>query len=390
MATRNEKDTTRARANMLRHVLTGARDTNPFDNDELKDVLDLCLSCKGCKKECPSTVDMAKMKAEFQQWYHDARGVPLRSRMIVNYAKSQGLASRVPWLWNLLFGTTPIRRMLNRMSGFHPQRTIPLLPGTTLERWFRKRVPHPNAGKVGRVWLFNDEFTNYVDARIGIAAVELLERLGYAVEMPPLGESGRTWLSKGFVRKAKTMINENLRHLADRVDDDRPLVGLEPSAILTFRDEAIDLADPDTKDTASRLAPHCLMLEEFISREVEAGRITAESFTDNAQTVHLHGHCFQKALAGTESSVAALSLPRNYAVRVVPSGCCGMAGSFGYEREHYEVSMKIAELVLLPAVRDIPDGELVVAPGTSCRHQIHDGAGRIALHPAQVLREALV
>ncbi len=389
MASLDEQNTTRARANMLRNVLTQSQQENPFDDESLKQVLDLCLSCKGCKKECPSTVDMAKLKAEFTQHYHDANGAPLRSRLIANFTASQRLASLAPWLWNFLFGTPAIRRILNRLSGFHPERSIPLLPGTTLARWFKSHKPHANAGTKGQVWFFNDEFTNYNDVAIGIAAIELLEQLGYAVDIPPLGESGRPWLSKGFVRKAKSIINENLRQLEHRVSADRPLLGVEPSGILTFRDEAPDLAEPDTRETATRIAPHCLMLEEFIAREAEAGRITAESFTDEPRTLHFHGHCFQKALAGTDASLIALSLPENYTVASIPSGCCGMAGSFGYEREHYELSMKIGELVLFPAVRTMEQDDAIVSPGTSCRHQILDGTGRETLHPAQNLRQAL-
>jgi len=397
MATRNEKDTTRARANTLRHVLTGTLEgytntsekKNPFDDDRLKDVLDLCLSCKGCKKECPSTVDMAKLKAEFQQQYYDANGAPFRSRLIANFTASQRMARWAPWLWNLLFGVRFFRGIMNRMSGFHPNRSIPLLPKATFASWFRKHDPDKNAGKVGSVWLFNDEFTNYHDVAVGIATVELLERLGYAVEIPPHQESGRTWLSKGFVKKAKTIINENLRQLAEVVTEERPLIGIEPSAILTFRDEALDLADEGTAEAARRLAPNCLMLEEFIARESVAGRISADAFTDAPAQVQLHGHCFQKALAGVSASVTALSLPRNYEMKVIPSGCCGMAGSFGYEKEHYEISQQIAELVLLPAVRSFEADTIIAAPGTSCRHQIHDGAKRAALHPAQVLRRAL-
>jgi FAD/FMN-containing dehydrogenase/Fe-S oxidoreductase len=387
MATRNEKDTTRARANTLRNVITNSRDQHPLANDELREVLDLCLSCKGCKKECPSTVDMAKMKAEFQQQDYDVNGAPLRSRLIANFTTTQGLASRAPWAWNFLFGKAPIRRTLNKFSGFHPDRSIPLLPRQPLERWFKNHTPHQNAGTSGKVYFFNDEFTNYQDTAAGIAAIELLEHLGYTVEIPEHCESARTHLSKGFVRKAREIINKNLKLLRNKISGETPLIGLEPSAILTFRDEALDLCDDDS---ASRISPHCLMLEEFLAREMEAGRITSGPFTSEAKTVHLHGHCFQKALAGTSASEAALSLPANYTVKTIPSGCCGMAGSFGYEKEHFEISNQIGELVLLPAVRAAAPDDLIAAPGTSCRHQIHDGTKRTALHPAQVLRNALI
>lgn len=389
MATRNEMHTTRARANTLRHVITDSDATNPFDNEELKEVLDLCLSCKGCKKECPSTVDMAKLKAEFQQHYYDAHGVPRRAKLIADFTSKQNLAAKFPWLWNLLFGTTFIRKILNRLTGFHPERTIPLLPRQTLASWFAAHKAHENAGKVGRVLLFNDEFTNFHDPHVGIAAVELLERLGYSVKIPDHGESGRTWLSKGLLREAKKRIDHNLRVLEGQLSDGVTMIGLEPSTILTFRDETLELADPELRPIAHKIAPQCLMFEEFVQNEVRAGRITPDSFTDEARSISLHGHCFQKALVGQSASIVALGLPRNYTVKTIPSGCCGMAGSFGYEAEHYPISMQIGELVLFPCVRELSEETLIAAPGTSCRHQIHDGTSRNAKHPAQILRDAL-
>lgn len=389
MATRNEKHTTRARANTLRHVITDSDAPNPFDNEDLKEVLDLCLSCKGCKKECPSTVDMAKLKAEFQQHYYDVHGVPTRANLIADFTAKQTLAAKLPWLWNVLFGTPFFRKLLNRFTGFHPDRTIPLLPKQTLAAWFAKHQPHANAGKVGRVLLFNDEFTNFHDPHVGIAAIELLERLGYEVMIPQHGESGRTWLSKGLVREAKKRIDHNLRVLKDQLPEGMTMIGVEPSAILTFRDEALELSSSELRPIAHEIAPRCLMLEEFLQKEALAGRISSDAFTDDTKTVYLHGHCFQKALIGQSASIAALGLPRNFTVKTIPSGCCGMAGSFGYEAEHYPISMKIGELVLFPRVRDLSDETLIAAPGTSCRHQIHDGTARTALHPAQILLSAL-
>ncbi|MBT3480145.1 MAG: FAD-binding protein [Opitutales bacterium] len=389
MATRNEKDSTRGRANMLRNVLTNATDQNPWVDDDLKDVLDLCLSCKGCKKECPSTVDMAKMKAEFQQQYYDAKGAPFRSRMIAISPLVQNHASKIPWAWNFVFKRPALRKLFNRMSGFHPDRTVPLLSKYTMNQWFHRHTSHRMAGTVGRVLLFNDEFTNHNDVEVGVAAVELLELLGYAVEIAPISLSSRTWLSKGFVRKAKQILNENIRVLAPLVTDDCPLVGIEPSAILTFRDEAIDLSEPDTKGLAQEVAGRSFTIDEFISNEVQAGRVSSKSFTEKRKTIYLHDHCFQKALGGSSASASVLSLPKNYSVEVIPSGCCGMAGSFGYEREHFEISNKIAEMVLFPAVRKTDPSVVIAASGTSCRHQIHDGADRKAFHPAIILREAI-
>jgi FAD/FMN-containing dehydrogenase/Fe-S oxidoreductase len=401
MATRNEKESTRARANILRDAMTHPIDpTNPFNNEEIKDVLDLCLSCKGCKSECPSNVDIAKLKAEFLQHYYDANGVPLRARMIANFAFSSRLASVAPWAWNALFGSERSRRLLNKLVGFHPDRTIPQLHSTTLRKWQRSsdresRNPHsesrimrPASGK--RVYLFCDEFTDFNDVPIGQKTVQLLERLGYEVIIPEHLESARTWLSKGLVRKAKKIANENVRQLAPLISEATPLIGIEPSAILSFRDEYIDLADGDLKASARALSGHCLMLDEFIVREFDAGRITSNQFETREQLIKLHGHCFQKALASVVPTVRALQIPKGYKVHMIPSGCCGMAGSFGYEKEHYELSMQVGELVLFPTVRQQPTDVIIAAPGTSCRHQIHDGTGRQALHPAEILFDALL
>jgi|TARA_B110000908_G_scaffold167047_1_gene219271 FAD/FMN-containing dehydrogenase/Fe-S oxidoreductase len=392
MATREEKHTTRARANILRQILTSPADAErPFNSDEIKEVMDLCLSCKACKSECPSSVDMTRLKAEFLQHYNDANGVPLRSRMVAHFADSARLASFAPWLYNAILQTPVLRRMANRLLGFHPDRSMPRLNKLTLHRWLKKRTPlSPLRGeRLGRVHLFCDEFTNFNDLKAGIATVELLELLGYEVQLPDHAESGRASLSKGLVRRGKRFANENVRQLSSIVSAEEPLIGIEPSAILGFRDEYPALVDPSLRDRARQLAPNCLMLDEFISREADAGRIDSSCFTDEARSVHVHGHCHQKALGSVEPMLRMLSLPSNYTVEEIPSGCCGMAGSFGYEREHYEVSMQIGELVLLPHVRKLDAEVIVAAPGTSCRHQIHDGSGRTAVHPAEVCRNAL-
>jgi Fe-S oxidoreductase len=392
MATREEKHTTRARANILRQILTDPADAErPFNSEEIKEVMDLCMSCKACKSECPSSVDMTKLKAEFQQHYHDANGIPLRSRMIAHFADSARLAAFAPRLYNAFFQTPVLRRAANRLIGFHPDRSIPKLNRVTLRRWFSRRTPlAPLRGKrLGRVHLFCDEFTNYNDLDAGIATVELLELLGYEVNLPEHAESGRASLSKGLVRRAQGFANENVRRLSSIVSGEEPLLGIEPSALLGFRDEYPALVDPDLRESARELASHCLLLDEFVAGEADAGRVDADCFSREARSVHVHGHCHQKALASTEPTLRMLSLPENYVVREIPSGCCGMAGSFGYEREHYEVSMNVASLVLFPYIDDLPIDAVVAASGTSCRHQIHDGAARTAIHPARILRDAL-
>ncbi len=391
MATREEKHTTRARANILRQILTHPRDaTRPFDSEEIKEVMDLCLSCKACKSECPSSVDIAKLKAEFLQHYHDAHGVPLRSRIVAGFADAARIASIVPRIYSALFQTSWIRSSFNRLVGFHPKRTLPKINRMPLRTWFHRHSPlQPLGTRQGRVHLFCDEFTNYNDLDAGIATIELLELLGYEVVIPDHAESGRASLSKGLVRRARGFAEINVRKLSAIVSQAEPLVGIEPSAILGFRDEYPALVDPSLRQAARDMAPNCLLLDEFIMREADAGRIDPNRFTDATRTIHLHGHCHQKALASLDATSRMLSLPRNYSVEVIPSGCCGMAGSFGYEHEHYDISMKVGELVLFPHLRKASAEALVAAPGTSCRHQIHDGTAREALHPAQILREAL-
>jgi FAD/FMN-containing dehydrogenase/Fe-S oxidoreductase len=388
MATRNEKDTTRARANILREMLTRSPKENRFDHKEIKEVYDLCLACKGCKGECPSNVDAAKLKMEFLQQYHDIHGVPLRSWLVGNFSKMTGIASYVPWAYNLIFKNAPLRRIANRVVGFHPDRTMPLLRGETLKGWFKQQKPR-TLDQAKMVYLFCDEFTNYSDVEIGKKAIWTLQKLGYEVVIPDHAPSGRPQLSKGLLKDAKKIAEQNVLALRDIISHTTPLIGIEPSAILTFRDEYPDLVSDELIEDAKRIAQNALQFDEFIAREIDLKKISKESFTKEKKLIKLHGHCQQKAIASMVPTKKMLSLPENYTVQLIPSGCCGMAGSFGYEAEHYDISMKIGELVLFPTVRQQPEEVIIAAPGTSCRHQIHDGTGRQALHPAEILWEAL-
>ena len=390
MATRNEKDTTRARANILREFLTHSDKINRFDHQEIYEVMDLCLSCKGCKSECPSNVDVAKLKAEFMQHYYDANGVPLRSRLIANFSKSARLGSFAPGVYNFIMTNKPISRLVKKLAGFAVDRSMPTLYKTTLKNWFAKHQSPVPKGGAKKLYLFCDEFTNYNDTEIGIKAILLLEKLGYTIEIPKHEESGRAWLSKGLIREAKKIANKNIGLLSPIISNETPLIGIEPSAILTFRDEYIDLADDDQLTAAKTLAKNVFLVDEFVASEIDKGRISKSHFTQAKKSIQLHGHCQQKALSSVAPSVKMLSFPENYTVTTIPSGCCGMAGSFGYEKEHYELSQKIGELVLLPTVRKQPADVIIAAPGTSCRHQIKDGASRKALHPVEVLYEALL
>ena len=389
MATRREEDSTRGRANLLRHLITD-QGRQALGDSELARVLDLCLGCKGCKSECPSSVDVGRMKAEFLQEYHDRNGTPVRSRLVSEFSTVSRLARLAPWAWNAIFGHPGFRAFANRLAGFHPDRTIPLAPQKTWEGWYRSR----NSGRTGlprrqSVYLFMDEFTNYQEPQIGVQAVELLEALGYEVRWVQHPESGRSSLSKGFLRKARRIASQNVRLFHPLVSRETPLVGIEPSALLGFRDEYPSLLRGDEARMARDLAPHCFLIDEFLVRENAAGRISQEAFRGSKAVVRLHGHCHQKALSGLLPTIQALELVPGHNVRLIASGCCGMAGSFGYEAEHFDVSMQIGELVLFPAVRAEPETSLLCAPGTSCRHQIHDGTGRRALHPVEILHTAL-
>jgi len=392
MATRDEQHTTRARANVLRQALSSTREAaDPWARPEIADVMDLCLSCKACKSECPSNVDMARLKAEWEQHRHDASGVPLRSRLIAGSAAVMRWASLAPWVYNFAVSAPGISPLLKRLMGFAAGRSLPHLHGTTLSAWLRQRhrADLPRPAPNGRVYLFVDEFTDTLDVPLGIKTVELLESLGYEVVVPRHVDSGRAQISKGLLREARTLASRNVELLDPVISDDAPLVGIEPSAILGFRDEYLDLVPESLAVAAKRLASRTLLVDEFFAGEATRGRITADSFTNQTRQIKLHGHCHQKALSSLAATVQALSLPRNYSVEAIPSGCCGMAGSFGYEREHFELSMQIGELVLFPAVRKAEDDVLIAAPGTSCRHQIKDGTGRTALHPVEILHAAL-
>jgi len=385
--TRDEKDTTRARSNILRELIIHPEGKKVFSQPEVLSALSSCLSCKACKAECPSNVDMARYKAEYLQHHYDETRIPLRSFLVANLTRIQKMAMVFPAAYNAVVSSKVFSSILKKILKFAPQRSIPKIYKFTLRNWLRT---HPDAGTCNRkVYLFADEFSNYMDVETGITFIKLLRALGYQVIIPEHIESGRTELSKGMVKKAKKIARKNVMLLKDIVNEQIPLVGIEPSCILSFRDEYPDLVGDDLKDAAASLALNCLLYDEFIVREVRKGNITSEQFTDKEQKIKLHGHCHQKALVSIEPSKKMLSLPANYHVDVIPSGCCGMAGAFGYEKEHYSLSMQIGEQVLFPAVRSALQGTLIAAPGTSCRQQIMDGTGVKAYHPVEILYRAL-
>ena len=330
------------------------------------------------------------MKSEFLQHYNDVHPPSLRTRLIASLPKIYSLFSFIPGIFNFFATNKFTALIIKRVTGFAAERSIPVLAPQTFRRWLKKNLSALNpANPIGEICLFVDEFTNHNDLDAGKAAAKLLTGLGYRITFAGNAASARTYISKGFLRQAKKLITKNILVLGPLVSDDCPLVGIEPSAILGFRDEFPDLAGDKLRPEASRLAQHTFTLEEFIAGEFSAGRIKREMFTREPAEVLVHVHCQEKAITTSAPVLAALGIPVNYKVREIPSGCCGMAGAFGYEKEHFELAQKVGELVLFPDVRSASAGTIICAPGTSCRHHVKDGTGRVALHPAEVLLAAL-
>lgn len=384
MATRKEKETTRARANILREMITRSDRANPFSHDEIADVMDLCLGCKGCKSECPSNVDLAKLKQEWQYQYYKEKGIPFRTRMIANFESGMRWASLAPWAYRLAFSTPLLGNWLKAFVGFAPKRSMPDVTSKTWKKWFQSKY-QPTRTNTREVFLFIDELLNFNEPAIGITTVKLLDRLGYKVRWVEHVGSGRTFLSKGMLEEARDMAKKNVALFAKVITPETPLVGVEPSAILSFRDEYPDLLRGQEKEDALRIAKSTYTIEEFLAHELDAGRIDLSLFEVKKDLVKLHGHCQQKALSSLTPVKKILTQMGGSEVHLIPSGCCGMAGSFGYEKEHYDLSMQIGELVLFPTVRKQPNDVVIAAAGVSCRHQIKDGTGRRALHPVEIL-----
>jgi FAD/FMN-containing dehydrogenase/Fe-S oxidoreductase len=392
MASREEWTTTRARANILREFIGKAGKKGAYDHQEVYDILDLCLSCKACKSECPSSVDMAKLKSEFLQHWYDVHGIPLRARLIAYITSINQLGSLFPGIFNFFVTNSFTAKLMKHWLGFAEKRSIPKLGSVTLHRWIKKHLNELNSqlpAYAPEVTYFVDEFTNYNEPIIGIKTIRLLNSLGVRVYVYKGTWSGRTFLSKGLLRTAQKMAVRNVTLFRGLVNEERPLVGTEPSAILSFRDEYPDLVGEFLKQDAAALAKNALMIDEYIAGLLDRNMVDKSLFSNEKKTIRLHGHCQQKAVASTSETLRMLSIPENYTVTEIPSGCCGMAGSFGYEKEHYDLSMKVGELVLFPHVRKSADNEIIAVPGTSCRHQVLDGTGVMGLHPVEVLYDAL-
>lgn len=380
-ATLDERDSTRGRANALRLALTTVPGRG-LREDWVKDVFDLCLMCKACKAECPSNVDVAKLKAEALQAYYSRRSRPLGHRLMANVHRLNPQGAPFAPLINWLQETRPMRWLLEKLGGIDRRRSLPPLHAQHFRRWFARHTPLPQAGARGKVILLDDCFTTFNEPHIPIAAVQVLEKAGLEVELAGLECCGRAMISKGFLLEARSLVQRQVRRLRRRVEAGVPILGLEPSCLLTLADEWTELVPgPDTRAVADA----CHLAEGWLACEVKQGRLALPLQARQRECV-LHGHCHQKALRGVGGTVEALRLIPELHVDVLDAGCCGMAGSFGFEKEHYDVSVRIANLQLLPALAARPEA-VVIAPGTSCRHQIHDLADRRALHPLELLAQ---
>lgn len=391
MVTQEEEHSTRGRANALRAALSGHLPSEELTSQRMYEVMDLCIECKGCKAECPSSVDMAKIKFEFLAHYYEKHPPSLRTRLFADIAFWSHMSSgMVAPLANWGLNNSLVRWGLDRFVGISRQRHLPEFASTPFTHWFkqRQRQNHPQPSKNSKkVVLFNDTFNTYNYPQTAIAATEVLEAAGFEVILPGHSCCGRPMISKGLVNKARRAAKQTVDRLFPLAEQGLPIVGLEPSCLLSLRDEYYYLL-PGERWRVKLIAEQSLMFEEFIARLADKGELHLD-FKDDPREVLLHGHCHQKALIGTGPSKRTLSQPPGYQVSEVDSGCCGMAGSFGYEAEHYDISMAMAERRLLPAVRKKDETTIIAAAGVSCRQQIKHGTARQALHPAEVLRNAL-
>jgi FAD/FMN-containing dehydrogenase/Fe-S oxidoreductase len=380
MVTRDETHTTRGRANALRLVMTGELGPGGWSNETLREALDLCLQCKACKSECPSNVDMAKLKAEVLHQSFAGRRVPLGYLLMGHIFRLNPIGSATAPLTNAMLRNPPFKWLLERLAGIDRRRTLPQFDGRHFRRWFRKHAPGPRAGTRGRVVFLDDCFTTYNTPSIGRAAVRVLEAAGYAVELAGLKCCGRPAISKGLLTLARELAGENVARLVGRAREGAWILGAEPSCLLTLVDEYRDFRlGPDAEAVAAR----AVLVDAFIADREPVPELDLQPM-DGRSRVLLHGHCQQKALTGTSGTLAALRRVPGLEVRELDSGCCGMAGSFGYELGHYDVSVALANRVILPALAADPDARLV-APGFSCRSQVHGLAGIHALHPIEVI-----
>ena len=389
--TRNEKDSTRGRANVLREFLTMNVQQNPFDHPEIKEAMDLCLSCKACTSECPSNVDMTTLKAEFLYQYQKSHGVSFRTRLFGHIASLNSFLQRFPLLTNFILNNKVFSAVIKSFLGIAKERSIPLLSQKSWKTIIKEhRFYFPSSiSRKGVLYLFCDEFTNLNESAIGVKAIKLLNALGFDVRFVDHPESGRAAISKGLLDYAQKIAEKQVDIFSSLIHKDCPLVGLEPSAILSFKDEYPRLVPREKKEIAEKIADEVYTIESFLMMALKEGKISERDFTEEPKKVLVHVHCHQTSLSNAEEVYHLLSLPKNYSVQKAPEGCCGMAGSFGYEKEHFDLSMQIGNQGLLPAVRKSDEETVILATGTSCRHQILDATSRSAYHTVEILFDAL-
>ena len=385
-----EEQSSRARANIVREMLSFSNEADPLGSNEVKQVLDDCLMCKACKRECSSNVDISKLKSEALQHYYDKHGYPLSVLMMNNLTRIQRIASVMPFVYNFFVSNAFFSGLLKHVMGFAKERNLPKIQSCHFNKLTEQAASQNESTeeRTGRtIYIYVDEFSRYQDTQVAKKAVALFSVLGYIVKKAPICESGRIAISKGMLKRAKKIARKNIETLLSVISEDSPLVGLEPSALLSLRDEYPVLVNEF--EHLEEMNRRVYLFDEFIAREIKENRISSSSFTEKEAHILLHGHCQQKALIGTGCMEKMLSLPKNYKVEVLPTGCCGMAGSYGYEKRHYEMSKRIAESVLVPAINNASNDTLIAAPGTSCREQIRHFTRREALHPIEILYNAL-
>ena len=383
-ATRDEKDTTRGRANLFRQLFSG-KQQDAFKSDELKEALSLCLSCKACKSECPANVDMAKMKAEFMNGWHKENGPSLIESFFGHPEKFYPLASFFAPLTNFMNRQKPVKKLLQKVAGIDERRNLPEFASQTFYKWYQKRESEFVQPGKKQVVLLVDLFSNYHEPGIAKAAFHVLNRLGYSVIVPGIFPTGRPQISKGFLDEAKEICEDNIHRLTTFADQDIPIVGLEPSEILTLRDEYNDLCSDDLLPKSKAIANNTFLWEEFLATELAAAEIEKPG---KNRTVYVHGHCHTKALVGNDPLIQSFK-QLGFDPVELQTGCCGMAGSFGYEKDKYEVSMQVGEQTLFPQLRELSGEYDICSEGFSCRHQISDGVNKKAKHPAVVVWEAM-
>ena len=386
MATRNEKDTTRARARILRDYIVYG-DKNIFNNSDIKEVLDLCLSCKACVSECPSSVDMASIKASYLNEYLKQNPAHFSHRVFAHFSKISKKIAPFALIVNFVNQNPFLNWLPKRIMKLNSKRSLPIYSAQTFEKWINKK--HKNLIlKKAPIYILCDEFTNYLDSEIAQKVILVLKKLNIDFSVLPVMDSARSLISKGFLDEAKVVINNNLEELKKYIDENAIVIGIEPSSILGFKDDYKRLVNTSNKAFLENISKNVMTIEEFISNQIDKNLIPQSIFTDQNKEILYHGHCHQKSLSKTEFALKMLNFPKNYLAKEIPSGCCGMAGSFGFEQ--IDLSFQIGELVLFPTIRKASDDVIIAASGTSCRHQIKDGLSKRAYHPIEIFYEAII